>query len=68
MLYKARNSVIEFFDDYSSMVSEAKLKATKETEPKMLTPKQKLQRLPIALWKRAIEKVSNGFALNEIAF
>ena len=50
------------------MVSEAKLKATKETELKILTPKQKLQRLSIALWKRAIEKVSNGFALNEIAF
>ena len=29
MLYKARNSVIEFFDGYSSMVSEAKLVATK---------------------------------------
>ena len=32
MLYNARNSVIEFFDDYSSMVSEVKLKATKGTE------------------------------------
>ena len=31
MLYKARNSVAEFFDDYSSIVSEAKLKATKRT-------------------------------------
>ena len=31
MLYKARNSVIDFFDDCSSMVSEAKLKATKGT-------------------------------------
>ena len=29
MLYKARDSVTEFFDDYSSMVSEAELKATK---------------------------------------
>ena len=27
MVYKARNSVIEFFDDYFLMVSEAKLKA-----------------------------------------
>ena len=48
MLSKARNSVIEFFD-YSSMVSEAKLKATKGTGLKILTPKQMLQRLPIAL-------------------
>ena len=29
MLYKARRSVIELFDDYSSMVSEANLKVTK---------------------------------------
>ena len=42
MLYKARNNVLEFFDDYSSMVSEAKLKATKETGLKILTPKQML--------------------------
>ena len=31
------------------MVSEAELKATKETRLKILTPKQTLQRLPIAL-------------------
>ena len=31
------------------MVSEAELKATKETGLKILTPKQTLQRLPIAL-------------------
>ena len=49
MLYKARNSVAEFFDDYSSMISEAKLKATKETGIKILTPNQMFQRLPIAL-------------------
>ena len=54
MLYKARNSVIEFFHDYSSMVSEAKLKATKRTRLKILFPKQMLQRLPIALRKKAI--------------
>ena len=29
MLYKARRSVIELFDDYSSMVSEANLKVNK---------------------------------------
>ena len=31
MLYKARNIFIEFLDNYSAMVSERKLKATKET-------------------------------------
>ena len=30
------------------MVSEPKLKATRETELKILTPKQMLQKLPIA--------------------
>ena len=32
MLYKASNSVIEFFDDYSSMISEAKFKASKASK------------------------------------
>ena len=49
MLYKARNSVIKFFDDYSSVVSEAKHEETKRTRLKILTSKQMLQRLPIAL-------------------
>ena len=49
MIWKARKEVIKFFDNYSSMMSEAKIKATKGTGPKILTPKQMLQRLPIAL-------------------
>ena len=53
MLYKARNEAIKFYDGYSLMVSEAKTKAkqneTKGTGLKILTPKQMLQRLPIAL-------------------
>ena len=49
MFYKARNSVIKFFDDYFLMVSEAKHKATKGTGLKILNPKQMFQRLPIAL-------------------
>ena len=49
MLYKAKNEAIKFYDDYSSIMSEAKLKATKGTGLKILTPKQMLQRLPIAL-------------------
>ena len=31
MLYKARNNVMKFFDDYSSIASEAKHEATKGT-------------------------------------
>ena len=54
MLYKARNEAIKFYDDYSLMMPEAKTKSkqnntTKGTRPKILTPKQMLQRLSIAL-------------------
>ena len=53
MLYRARNEAIKFYDDYSLMMPKAKSKAkqkeTKETGLKILTPKQMLQRLPIAL-------------------
>ena len=51
MLYKARNEAIKFYDYYSLMMSELKTKA-KESEGrglKILTHKQMLQRLPIAL-------------------
>ena len=48
-LYKARNEAIKFYDDYSLIMSEAKIKAAKGTGLKILTPKQMLQRLPIAV-------------------
>ena len=57
MPYKARNEAIKFNDDYSSIVSGAKTKATKWTGLKILTPKQMLQRLPIA---RAQVKAGNN--------
>ena len=65
MLYKARNEAIKCYDDYSSMMSEAKYRATKGTGLKILTPKQMLQRLPIVL---AQVKASNNSEslLNEI--
>ena len=49
MLYIARNETIICYDDYSSMMSEAKYRATKGKGFRILTPKQMLQRLPIAL-------------------
>ena len=49
MLYKARNEAITFYDDYSSVMSDVRYRATKETWLKILTSKQMLQRLPIAL-------------------
>ena len=49
MLYMAREDVGDFYGDYFLMVSEAKCKAIKGKWLKMLTRKQILQRLPIAL-------------------
>ena len=53
MLFRTRNEAIKSYDDYSLIMSEAKRKAkqneTKGTGLKILTPKQMLQRLPIAL-------------------
>ena len=51
--YKSREEVINFFRDYIEMLSDANYDARKnKTEGKglkILTPKQMLQRLPIAL-------------------
>ena len=49
MLYKTRNEAVKSYDDYSSTMSEASYRATKGTGLKTFTPKQMLQRLPIAL-------------------
>ena len=51
--YNSREEVINFFRDYTEMLSDANYKAkqneTKGKGLKILTPKQMLQRLPIAL-------------------
>ena len=65
MLYKARKEVINVFDDYSLTMSETKNKITKGTGLKILTPKQMLQRLPIALAQVKAGNNSESF-LNEI--
>ena len=57
MLYRARDKAVKFYDEYPLMMSEAKYRATKGTGLKILTPKQMLQRLPIAL---AQVKVGNN--------
>ena len=48
-LYNARKTAIDFFDEYTSRASEARSQAKKRTRLKIVTPKQMLQRLPIAL-------------------
>ena len=65
MLYKSRNEAIKFYDDCSSMMSEANYRATKGKGLKILTPKQMLQRLPIALAQVKAGNNSEGL-LNEI--
>ena len=49
MLYESQQAVIKLFNDYSSIASEAKCKSKYGSGLQILTPKQMLQRLPIAL-------------------
>ena len=49
LFYKSREVVIKLVNDYSSIKSEAKCKTKYGQGLKILTPKQMLQRLPIAL-------------------
>ena len=67
--YNSREEVINFFRDYIEMLSDAnynpKQTETKGTGLKILTPKQMLQRLPIALAQVKAENNSESL-LNEI--
>ena len=55
MLFNGRNNVINFIEGYSSMIFEAKRKASEKLKEQegtglnILTPKELLQKLPIAL-------------------
>ena len=49
MLFNGRNDAIHIVEDFDSMILEAKRKATEGKGLKILTSKQMLQRLPIAL-------------------
>ena len=57
--------VIKLYDDYSLLAYEAKYKSKCGTGLKILTPKQMLQRLPIALAQEKAGKNSDKL-LNEI--
>ena len=67
--YVSRQEVINFFRDYTEMFSDANYRAkqneTKGTGLKILTPKQMLQRLPIALAQVKAGKNSENL-FNEI--
>ena len=64
-LYETREKVIKVFDDYSRIVSEAIDKSKHGEGIKILTPKQMLQRLPIALAQVKTDNTSENL-LNEI--
>ena len=65
MLFNGRNDGIKFMEDCSSIILEAKRKAIKGEGLKILTPKQMLQRLSIALAKVKADNNSENL-LNEI--
>ena len=65
MLYESQEAVIKLFNDSSSIVSEDKYKLIHEEGFKILTPKQMLQRLPIALAQVKAGNTSEKL-LNEI--
>ena len=65
MFYGARKRFINLFNDYVKIVSESNFEAIKGTGLKILTPKQMLQRLPIALAQLKAGNTSDNL-LNEI--
>ena len=67
MLFNGRNKAIKFYNDYSSMILKAEKMAAEQggTGLKILTLKQMLQRLPIALAQVKADNNSESL-LNEI--
>ena len=63
--FDLRKQIIDFFKDYSLLLSETKYKTKYGRGPKALIPKQMLQRLPIALTQVKAGNVSENL-LNEI--
>ena len=65
LLYESWEAVIKLFNDYSSIVPEAKYKWIHAKRLKILTPKQMLQKLPIAFPQVKAGNTSDKL-LNEI--
>ena len=64
-LYNSREKVVKLYNDYAKVVSQAIYKAKQGTGLKILTPKQMLQRFPIALAQLKAGNNSENL-LNEI--
>ena len=65
IFFNAINNAIKFIENYTSMILEAKRLAKQGTGLKVLTPKQMLQILPIALAQIKSDNNSESL-LNEI--
>ena len=65
MLYESRQAAMNIFNDYSLIASEVKHKERYGGGLKILSPKQMLQRLPIAMAQVKARKTSENL-LNEI--
>ena len=65
MLYNGREIVLNFYNEYTKMASEAKCKSIHGEVLKILTPKQMFRRLPIALTQLKASNTSQNL-LNEI--
>ena len=65
VLYESQEAVIKLFNDYSSVVYEAKHKTEYGKGLKILTPKQMLQRLSIALAQVKVGNTSENL-LNKV--
>ena len=63
--YEMWEKVIKFYKDYFKMIHKAAYDSEHRKGPKMLGPKQMLQRLPIALAQAKVGSTS-GNLLNEI--
>ena len=63
--YNWEEKVLNFYNDYTRMASDAKYKSIHRKGLKILTPKQMLQRLPIALAQVKAGNTSENL-LNEI--
>ena len=64
-LYNGPEKVLNFYNDYTRMVSDAKQKSNHEEGLKILTPKQIHQRLPIPLAQVKADNTSENL-LNEV--
>ena len=68
MLYESREPIIKLFNDYSLTMSEVKYKTKHGEGPQLLSPKQMLRILPIALLQVKFKANFLFFVSNKIYY